>query len=186
MFHGSRAEAGQATENIVYDVHEKPEEPEKPKRGRPPFWQQSEKGPFKPRPSGNSWSRLNWLLRSRRPDLHARMLAGEISVYAASRIAGFVKETMSIRLDDPWLIAWRVSERLDTVPFLAFAEEVATIAEERRKEEREPVEAELEQSDGFQSRTVSIPRQPEAMARRLRGLLSAEEREALAHSLLDG
>jgi hypothetical protein len=114
------------------------------------------------------------------------MLAGEISVYAASRIAGFVKETMSIRLDDPWLIAWRVSERLDTVPFLAFAEEVATIAEERRKEEREPVEAELEQSDGFQSRTVSIPRQPEAMARRLRGLLSAEEREALAHSLLDG
>ena len=43
------------------------------------------------RPSGNSRLAFLWRLRKDRPDIHARVLAGELSLYAGMVEAGFRK-----------------------------------------------------------------------------------------------
>ena len=52
-------------------------------------------------PGGNSQAKALRRLRKDRPDLHARVLAGELSAHAAAVAAGFRHHTLSIRADDP-------------------------------------------------------------------------------------
>jgi hypothetical protein len=48
---------------------------------------------------GNSASYTLELLKKRRPDLHAKVLAGELSAHRAALEAGFRRKTASIRID---------------------------------------------------------------------------------------
>jgi hypothetical protein len=52
------------------------------------------------RPHGNSKQAALRRLRDQRPDLHAEVLAGEMSPHRAMREAGFRPPTMTLRLDD--------------------------------------------------------------------------------------
>jgi hypothetical protein len=65
------------------------------------------------RPSGNSESAALRRLRKDRPDLHARVLAGELTAHAAAIEAGFRKRTTTIRTDDPESIAATLRRQLD-------------------------------------------------------------------------
>lgn len=53
------------------------------------------------RPQGNSKDRALRHLREKRPDLHSRVLAGELSAHAAMREAKFRPPTMTVTLDSP-------------------------------------------------------------------------------------
>lgn len=52
-------------------------------------------------PTGTSQSAALRRLRTQRPDLHARVLANELSPHAAMVEAGFRRRTVSVRPDDP-------------------------------------------------------------------------------------
>lgn len=53
------------------------------------------------RPSGNARTAALRRLRSGRPDLHKKVLAGKMSPYAAMREAGFRQRTMTVPADIP-------------------------------------------------------------------------------------
>jgi hypothetical protein len=53
------------------------------------------------RPQGNSVQAALRRLRKDRPDLHARVLAGELSAHAAMQEAGFRRPTATVYTDDP-------------------------------------------------------------------------------------
>lgn len=53
------------------------------------------------RPEGNSQAKALRRLRKDRPDLHARVLAGEISAHKAAVEAGFRRPTFTVRADNP-------------------------------------------------------------------------------------
>lgn len=55
----------------------------------------------KPRPRGNSQAATLRRLRKSRPDLHAKVLAGELSANAAAIEAGFRKKMLSVPVDMP-------------------------------------------------------------------------------------
>lgn len=52
-------------------------------------------------PEGNAADKALRRLRKDRPDLHAEVLAGNLSAHAAMVNAGFRPRTLSVRLDDP-------------------------------------------------------------------------------------
>ena len=54
-------------------------------------------------------------LRKDRPDLHARVLAGELSAHAAAIEAGFRHRTLTVPIDDPDRLAVTLLRRLDYV-----------------------------------------------------------------------
>lgn len=62
-------------------------------------------------PTGNSSARALRALRDKRPDLHARVLAGELSPHAAMVEAGFRKPTVAIPVTDTMYDAARVLKR---------------------------------------------------------------------------
>jgi hypothetical protein len=64
-----------------------------------------------PRPKGNSKSRAIRHLREKRPDIHARVMAREISAHAGMIEAGFRKRTLTIP-DDPESIGLRLARHL--------------------------------------------------------------------------
>lgn len=66
--------------------------------GRPPETCNNVPG-FTTAPAGNSQAKALRRLRKDRPDLHARVLAGELSAHAAAIQAGFRPRTFSIRAD---------------------------------------------------------------------------------------
>lgn len=53
------------------------------------------------RPEGNTEAKALRRLRKYRPDLHERVLAGELSAHAAMIDAGFRPHTFTVRADDP-------------------------------------------------------------------------------------
>jgi hypothetical protein len=67
--------------------------------GRPPLT--GNNIPSIPRPEGTSEAKALRRLRKDRPDLHERVLAGELKAHAAMIEAGFRPRTATIRLDDP-------------------------------------------------------------------------------------
>lgn len=64
-------------------------------------------------PSGTSESAALRRLRKDRPDLHARVLDGELSANAAAVEAGFRKRTITVRTDDPAKIAATLRRNLE-------------------------------------------------------------------------
>ncbi|WP_412540085.1 hypothetical protein R8Z50_30350 [Longispora sp. K20-0274] len=57
------------------------------------------------RPTGNSEAQALRRLRNDRPDIHERVMAGEMSAHAGMIEAGFRKRKISVPKDDPPLIA---------------------------------------------------------------------------------
>lgn len=66
-------------------------------------------------PTGNSAEAAIRRLRFDRPDLHARVLAKDLSPHAAMREAGFRKPTLTVRLDDPAAMAGSIARHVDRV-----------------------------------------------------------------------
>lgn len=64
------------------------------------------------RPSGNASESALRRLRKDRPDLHSRVLAGELSPHAAMVEAGFRRPTMTVPLDDMQSLASTLVRRL--------------------------------------------------------------------------
>ena len=65
------------------------------------------------RPSGTSESAALRRLRKDRPDLHAKVLDGELSAHAAAVQAGFRPTTFTVRADNPTSIANTLRRRLN-------------------------------------------------------------------------
>lgn len=65
------------------------------------------------RPTGTSAAQALRRLRKDRPDLHERVLAGELSPHGAMVTAGFRPRTATVRLDDPEAIARTLRRQLD-------------------------------------------------------------------------
>lgn len=64
-------------------------------------------------PTGNRSDTALRRLRDARPDLHARVLARDLSPHAAMREAGFRKPTLTVRLDDPTAMARSIARHVD-------------------------------------------------------------------------
>lgn len=65
------------------------------------------------RPSGTSESAALRRLRKDRPDLHAQVLANELSAHAAAVRAGFRSKTFTVRADKPESIVGTLRRQLD-------------------------------------------------------------------------
>lgn len=64
-------------------------------------------------PTGNRSDTALRRLRDDRPDLHARVLAKDLSPHAAMREAGFRRPTLTVRLDDPTAMAGSIARHVD-------------------------------------------------------------------------
>ena len=84
------------------------------------------------RPSGNSTAAALRRLARDRPDLHARVVAGELTASAAARAAGFRSRTLTLPADDLVLLARTLGRHLSAaeldqlVAFLGYAPRRAT------------------------------------------------------------
>lgn len=65
------------------------------------------------KPEGNSAEKALRRLRKDRPDLHAEVLAGNLSAHAAAVQAGFRPRTITVRADSPESIAATLRRQLD-------------------------------------------------------------------------
>lgn len=65
------------------------------------------------RPTGTTSDQALRRLRKDRPDLHAKVIAGDLSAHAAMVEAGFRPRTCTVRLDDPARIAETLRKKLD-------------------------------------------------------------------------
>ena len=65
------------------------------------------------RPTGTSESAALRRLRKDRPDLHAQVLADELSAHAATVLAGFRPKTFTVRADKPESIVGTLRRQLD-------------------------------------------------------------------------
>lgn len=74
------------------------------------------------RPDGNTAQHALRKLRSDRPDLHARVLAGECSPHAAMIEAGFRRPTATVPLDDMVTLAAYLRRRLTAEQLVALLE----------------------------------------------------------------
>jgi hypothetical protein len=63
------------------------------------------------RPAGNSASAFIRRLRKDRPDIHARVMAGELSPHAGAIAAGFRKVKVDPRAMKSWKAPWHLSAR---------------------------------------------------------------------------
>lgn len=66
------------------------------------------------KPGGNAAAQALRRLRKDRPDLHARVLAGELSPHRAMVDAGFRRRTVSVPVDEPRRIAATLRRHLTT------------------------------------------------------------------------
>lgn len=73
------------------------------------------------KPEGNSAEKALRRLRKDRPDLHAEVLAGNLSAHAAAVQAGFRRRTITVPVDSPESIAATLRRQLD-------AEQLSTLA----------------------------------------------------------
>lgn len=93
-------------------------------------------------PQGNSADAGLRRLRKDRPDLHERVLAGELTTHAAMKIAGFRRETITLPITDTMYEAARiVVKRLDALQYDRFFQHLVYLASHEDDEDYGVVDA---------------------------------------------
>lgn len=87
------------------------------------------------RPTGNSTDQALRRLRKDAPELHAEVLAGNLTAHAAMVRAGLRPRTATVRLDDPAAIARTLRKQLDPETLAALLQELGGAATMRGETE---------------------------------------------------